>query len=1353
MLRIAHILSFLLLSAATFAQRMPVSVTTILTPPYSSSLSAMSESGSTRLMVNLLVNDVTVSELPVKLHIKMESAGITIESLPTQAVAPMLLGGGEARVLTGDDFVQYLRIDNLNFKGFSKSSYQKTGRLPSGLWRISVSVRHFHTDKTISNVGTATAWITTYKPPVLTAPKEGETAPSNAALPLTFSWQPSKLTGGAATVMYRFEMWERRVDGVPAQSVVALVPPIYTTETAGLTATVLPASLALEPGMKYCWRVTAFDPAGRATFEDGGRSEVRTFQYLEKCPEVSGLTIDLKDVTGYARWDADMRHSGGYNVEVYDDEDTYHETRWGYDNKTCGIGGDHGKTWHVRVQGICNSHVVSGWSGWADFTTPDRFKPQTDADGRAYECGELPPPREIANRALAESLQKGDTVEDERGTTKFIIHSATRNDDGSFRGLSYMRLSIWGVKVLGEYDKMMVNTDGVSIGGYAWRSVKSDVLLANPEAIEQWADETALNIAGATYNNTIKDTIRLGGVRFETISREGGRYFALTSDGTKEEITSAISGKSRALVQDSEGHELVIDKDGEPMGVAEYRACGGSKILMRENIREKDSLVVKSGNVKFFGTGGYLFDTYDNYMNAAKGYAERFPAIGEGDYRPAYACAESGIEVQIKAEPYKNITFKTERGVPVICKDGMLSVTARGDRDTTSVYAYDRDNNILGKVNVLSYDKEIRKVCLVPVHNVNVPNAAEIKAGLDKIFAGLMVDFEVTTVDRIEIDYKDKSRGFVHGGSGIVGVYNTDQKSAIDKLKASQPIDNETCYLFLVECGTSNQLDSNDNKQAVGGYMPQGYQFGFIYNEYDNIRTIAHELCHGAFHLRHTFDELDFVAPEGQTDNLMDYAISQPTHLNHWQWKDIHQPKSVRFKWLQDEEGAEAWNKGTVYKCISTEIAKKIKTHYRYFYYPDGAIVDMNDYLPSGFYTSKDADAATTFGSVAAIRKEDKDLYYIFDRNSHSNIGFGYSLGEKAVTLYKISQLNSPNLEKLNPVRVRIEGENVRTVDYHGKETMYSNAVCVCNMTKYRELTQEMLISEVDDPLSDAPRLFYAPKTNEVVVVTEVHDLKWVRLVKDGTSIDLDSLVAQGATYHYYTEAELANTQYNKLRNDVQQAMKEGGKVVMIGLTATMAAPYLIEYAVVYGSGAITKLVEKVGEEVLKRKIEKAFRDFALGCLEEFVVQTMFWMIENPNDWNTLYERFWKSKFNDASDETIEFWEAVVKGGLKRYVSGAKYENISTWLTCLSEFEISRYINLHSKDVSVTDLGEKLLVDLLECNGSLLIKKVTDSIDKGLKEKVENVAIEIGIDNFNQWWTDCVSKTMDEYENKYVKTL
>lgn len=31
---------------------------------------------------------------------------------------------------------------------------------------------------------------------------------------MTFSWQPSKHTGGTDALMYRLELWEKRVDGL-----------------------------------------------------------------------------------------------------------------------------------------------------------------------------------------------------------------------------------------------------------------------------------------------------------------------------------------------------------------------------------------------------------------------------------------------------------------------------------------------------------------------------------------------------------------------------------------------------------------------------------------------------------------------------------------------------------------------------------------------------------------------------------------------------------------------------------------------------------------------------------------------------------------------------------------------------------------------------------------------------------------------------------------------------------------------------------------------------------------------------------------------------------------------------------
>ena len=124
----------LLLSLTAAAQRYPVTVTPTLLPPYTLNLSELTAPASARLMATITVNDLTASNLPVRLHFKLESTGITIESIKTAAVAPIFLGGGETLVLTGSDMAQYLRLDNLDFRGYSKEQYKWAVGHESAIW-------------------------------------------------------------------------------------------------------------------------------------------------------------------------------------------------------------------------------------------------------------------------------------------------------------------------------------------------------------------------------------------------------------------------------------------------------------------------------------------------------------------------------------------------------------------------------------------------------------------------------------------------------------------------------------------------------------------------------------------------------------------------------------------------------------------------------------------------------------------------------------------------------------------------------------------------------------------------------------------------------------------------------------------------------------------------------------------------------------------------------------------------------------------------------------------------------------------------------------------------------------------
>ena len=107
--------------------------------------------------------------------------------------------------------------------------------------------------------------------------------------------------------------------------------------------------------------------------------------------------------------------------------------------------------------------------------------------------------------------------------------------------------------------------------------------------------------------------------------------------------------------------------------------------------------------------------------------------------------------------------------------------------------------------------------------------------------------------------------------------------------------DKDALYLFFIE-----NVKGKDFNGDFAGYMPLGYQSGFIYDN-PNAATVAHELAHGAFSLYHTFSNENFVAAQSTTDNLMDYKGG--TELWAYQWKLIHNPKNVWLKFLQEEEG------------------------------------------------------------------------------------------------------------------------------------------------------------------------------------------------------------------------------------------------------------------------------------------------------------------------------------------------------------------------------------------------------------------------------------------------------------------
>lgn len=74
--------------------------------------------------------------LRVKLRIKIEGVGITIQTKPNYNPPPLTLkGGGIPLFLTGSELYDYFLPQNLDFSGISKTQFVK--RHPPSGWAVS----------------------------------------------------------------------------------------------------------------------------------------------------------------------------------------------------------------------------------------------------------------------------------------------------------------------------------------------------------------------------------------------------------------------------------------------------------------------------------------------------------------------------------------------------------------------------------------------------------------------------------------------------------------------------------------------------------------------------------------------------------------------------------------------------------------------------------------------------------------------------------------------------------------------------------------------------------------------------------------------------------------------------------------------------------------------------------------------------------------------------------------------------------------------------------------------------------------------------------------------------------------
>ncbi len=130
--------------------------------------------------------------------------------------------------------------------------------------------------------------------------------------------------------------------------------------------------------------------------------------------------------------------------------------------------------------------------------------------------------------------------------------------------------------------------------------------------------------------------------------------------------------------------------------------------------------------------------------------------------------------------------------------------------------------------------------------------------------------------------------------------------------------------------------------------MPLKSKFGYIFNVEKNeatitARTIAHELGHGFFELRHTFVK-KYNVKQGTTDNLMDYNNGR--QLIKYQWDVLHDPKKRLFDWAQGEGEGQHYIPHSDYTLNRSAVENLLKKIRKSTMQKKGAALTINeDYM------------------------------------------------------------------------------------------------------------------------------------------------------------------------------------------------------------------------------------------------------------------------------------------------------------------------------------------------------------------------------------------------------------------------
>ncbi len=461
---------------------------------------------------------------------------------------------------------------------------------------------------------------------------------------------------------------------------------------------------------------------------------------------------------------------------------------------------------------------------------------------------------------------------------------------------------------------------------------------------------------------------------------KGGAPIVELSGGEDYIITDSGDSKAKPPVLPKKHH---VDEQGNVTELGPQAEGGTTTVENTTGVNSKGeaiNITAQGVTVTFTQLPTATLPTgFDAYSPSQPQTKDLYKKLGANYYMPYKAVAKGTVEFIVANFKITNdsikpqdIIFKTKDGVGLKKVDStstsytlkLKGTLSDADIETQALVKQGDKYQIAGAF--MQYQIAIKEVVVVLVNTSNA-NTSAITKKLKAIYQQAAVSLNISVINDFTATLNSLTPdGTIKSGkSGFAAQYTEQQRSINKALKEHGNFNPEAYYLILT--------DKQPSTAGEKGLMPLGRQFGYIFTANSPPSgaggiTVAHELAHGAFQLKHPFSTHSYKYATGSTNWLLDYNNGE--HLPYVHWKAIHNPKLRIGIFDGDGEGEYSFDK-LDYVCVPVEYQNR---NYAYLDLYGNAIILGAGYVPVAFVGSKTPEA---IGRISIIRElSSGDIFY-----------------------------------------------------------------------------------------------------------------------------------------------------------------------------------------------------------------------------------------------------------------------------------------------------------------------------------------------------------------------------------------